>query len=183
MLFIRIPVLRAHFRCRDLEVQSLLTPLAFARCQLDTLTCNCALVIMSCFARDWFHMQVLRPLPQVAGTMRQQYQSCVFAPEGQIFLCLEAGSLLGQRNLCAWSDSMFFLSHPLTATAGSRIMSYTNLCNTMQCHSCATLPTRCGEHTYHGPGFNPRFHATKNDALQQLASNHLLDLIFVQSCP
>lgn len=100
-----------------------------------------------------------------------------------MFLCLEVGRLLGERNLCAWPDRMFFLSHPLTATAGNRIMSHTNLCNSIQCCSCATLPTCCREDTYHGPGFNPRFQAVKSYTLQQLTFNHLFDLIFAQSCP
>lgn len=155
------------FRCRDLDVQSLLIQLTFVWCHLDTLTCKCAQAIMSCLASDWFHMWVLRPLPQVARTMHQQCQGCGFkAPEEWKFPCLEVGTLLEQSNLCAWPDCIFFLSHPLTATAGNRIMSYTNLCNTMQCHSCATLPTCCREHTYHGPGFNPRFQAVKSYALQ-----------------
>lgn len=64
MLVLWVPILRAHFRCRDLDVQSLLIQLTFVWCHLNTLTHKCARAIISCLAL-WFLLQVLRPLPQV----------------------------------------------------------------------------------------------------------------------
>lgn len=96
--------------------------------------------------------------------------------------CLQSGRLLEKFYLCAWPDCVFFLHHPLAATAGNGMMSYRNLCSATQWCSCVTLSTCCREHTYHGPGFNLRFQAVKIYTLWHLTFNHLFDSTFVQSC-